>query len=105
VRAAGITVPIVPGIMAVSNFAQIVRFSAICGTTVPAWLYDLFEGLDNDPQTRKLVGAAVAAEQCRLLQAQGIDAFHFYTLNRADLAYAISHVLGARPEPEEGKAK
>ncbi len=106
VRAAGITVPIVPGIMPVSNFAQIVRFSATCGTTVPAWLCDLFEGLDDDPETRKLVGATVAAEQCRLLQAQGIDEFHFYTLNRADLAYAISHVLGARPSkgetPKEG---
>ena len=108
VRAAGITVPIVPGIMPISNFAQIVRFSAMCGTTVPAWLYDLFEGLGDDPETRKFVGAAVAAEQCRLLQARGIDEFHFYTLNRADLTYAISHVLGARPTseaPEEGKGE
>ncbi|MCE2509941.1 MAG: methylenetetrahydrofolate reductase [Alphaproteobacteria bacterium] len=103
VRAAGITVPIVPGIMPVSNFTQIVRFSAICGATVPAWLHDLFDGLDDDPETRKLIGATVAAEQCRLLQARGIDEFHFYTLNRADLAYAISHVLGARPVREEGK--
>ncbi|MGB1547097.1 MAG: methylenetetrahydrofolate reductase, partial [Alphaproteobacteria bacterium] len=99
-RAAGITVPIVPGIMPVSNFGQIVRFSATCGATVPAWLHDLFDGLDNDPETRKLIGATVAAEQCRLLQTQGIDAFHFYTLNRADLTYAISHVLGARPTAE-----
>lgn len=103
VRDAGITVPIVPGIMPVSNFAQIVRFSATCGTTVPAWLYDLFQGLENDPETRKLVGATVAAEQCRLLQAQGIDTFHFYTLNRADLTYAISHILGARPSPQAEK--
>jgi len=103
VRDAGITVPIVPGIMPVSNFAQIVRFSAMCGTTVPPWLCELFEGLENDPETRKLVGATVAAEQCRLLQAQGIDAFHFYTLNRADLTYAISHVLGARPSPQAEK--
>lgn len=104
VRGAGITIPIVPGIMPVSNFAQIVRFSATCGATVPAWLYDLFDGLEKDGETRKLVGATVAAEQCRLLQAQGIDAFHFYTLNRADLTYAISHVLGARPSSQEGKA-
>ena len=103
VRDAGITVPIVPGIMPVSNFAQIVRFSAMCGTTVPPWLYDLFEGLEDDPETRKRVGATVAAEQCRLLQAQGIDAFHFYTLNRADLTYAISRVLGARPSPQAEK--
>jgi len=103
VRTAGITVPIVPGIMPVSNFSQIVRFSAMCGTTVPTWLYDIFEGLDSDPRTRNLVGAAIAAEQCRLLQAQGIDEFHFYTLNRADLTYAISHVLGARTTSEEGR--
>ena len=105
VRDAGITVPIVPGIMPVSNFAQIVRFSAMCGTTVPPWLYELFEGLEDDPETRKLVGATIAAEQCRLLQAQGIDAFHFYTLNRADLTYAISHVLGARPSPKAERTK
>lgn len=104
VRAAGITVPIVPGVMPVSNLDQIVRFSAACGATVPAWLCDLFEGLENDPETRKLVGATAAAEQCRLLQAQGLDEFHFYTLNRADLTYAISHVLGARPTKKESES-
>lgn len=97
VRAHGIDVPIVPGILPVTRFAQVVKFSQMCGTTVPAWMADLFEGLDEDPGTRQLVAATVAAEQCRLLQANGVDEFHFYTLNRADLAYAISHILGLRP--------
>ena len=96
-RAAGIEVPIVPGILPVTNFAQLVRFSAACGASVPKWMGDLFETLDDDPDTRKLVAATVAAEQCRALQAGGIDQFHFYTLNRADLTYAISHILGLRP--------
>jgi len=96
-RAAGVTVPIVPGILPVTNFAQVVRFSATCGTTVPAWLSGLFDGLDDDAETRKLVAATVAAEQCRRLQQAGIDEFHFYTLNRADLTYAICHILGLRP--------
>ena len=98
VRAAGIEVPIVPGILPVTNFAQVVKFSAMCGATVPAWMASLFEGLDEDPDTRKLVAATVAAEQCRLLQANGVTDFHFYTLNRADLAFAICHILGLRPE-------
>lgn len=97
VRAHGIDVPIVAGILPVTRFAQVVKFSRMCGTTVPAWMADLFEGLDEDPGTRELVAATVAAEQCRLLQANGVDEFHFYTLNRADLAYAISHILGLRP--------
>jgi methylenetetrahydrofolate reductase (NADPH) len=96
-RKAGITVPIVPGILPVTNFQQVVKFSAACGAAVPPWLARLFEGLDGDPETRRLVAATVAAEQCRLLQANGINEFHFYTLNRADLAYAICHVLGLRP--------
>jgi methylenetetrahydrofolate reductase (NADPH) len=96
-RAAGITAPIVPGILPVQNFAQVVKFSAMCGTSVPDWMGGLFEGLDDDPETRSLVAATVAAEQCRQLHAHGIDEFHFYTLNRADLAYAISHILGLRP--------
>ena len=99
VRAAGITVPIVPGILPVTNFAQVVRFSAMCGASVPDWMADLFDGLDEDPDTRNLVAATIAAEQCRVLQANGIDEFHFYTLNRADLAYAIAHILGMRPTP------
>ncbi len=96
-RAAGITVPIVPGILPVTNFAQLIRFSAMCGASVPPWMGDLFETLDDDPETRKLVAATVAAEQCRRLREGGAEQFHFYTLNRADLTYAISHILGLRP--------
>jgi methylenetetrahydrofolate reductase (NADPH) len=93
----GVAVPIVPGILPVTNFAQIARFAQMCGAKVPSWLAHLFEGLDQDPDTRRLVAATVAAEQCRRLQAAGIDEFHFYTLNRADLTYAICHILGLRP--------
>ena len=96
-RSAGIAVPIVPGILPVTNFSQVVKFSAMCGTAVPAWLADLFDGLEDDPETRKLVAATVAARQCTTLQADGVNEFHFYTLNRADLAYAICHILGVRP--------
>ncbi len=95
--AAGITAPVVPGIMPVSNYAQAVRFSAMCGATVPAWMGRLFEGTEDDPETRRMVGAVVAAEQVRVLQANGVDEFHFYTLNRPDLTYAIAHILGVRP--------
>ena len=95
--AAGINTPIVPGIMPVSNYAQIVKFSAMCGTNVPDWMGRLFEGTENDPETRRMIGMVVAAEQVRLLQANGVDEFHFYTLNRPDLTYAIAHVLGVRP--------
>lgn len=94
---AGIDVPIVPGILPVTNFAKVLDFAKMCGTSVPTWLGYMFEGLDDDPQTRQLVSASVAAEQCRQLQAFGINDFHFYTLNRAELAYAISHMLGLRP--------
>jgi methylenetetrahydrofolate reductase (NADPH) len=97
--AAGITAPIVPGIMPVSNFAQAARFSAMCGASVPDWLGHLFDGTENDPETRRMVAAVVAAEQVRLLQANGIDEFHFYTLNRPDLTFAIAHILGVRPKP------
>ena len=95
--AAGITVPIVPGIMPVSNFTQMARFSAQCGASVPEWMGRLFDGLEEDAETRRMVAAVVAAEQVRFLQANGVDEFHFYTLNRPDLAYAIAHLLGARP--------
>jgi methylenetetrahydrofolate reductase (NADPH) len=101
VRARGITVPIVPGILPVTNFAQVVRFSARCGASVPRWMAALFEGLDEDPDTRRLVAATVAAEQCRRLRANGVEEFHFYTLNRADLVYAICHILGLRPVAAE----
>jgi methylenetetrahydrofolate reductase (NADPH) len=98
---AGIEVPIVPGILPVTNFKQVAKFAEGCGTAIPRWLAYLFEGLDDDPQTRKLVAATVAAEQCRLLQAAGLDEFHFYTLNRADLTYAICHILGLRAAGDE----
>jgi hypothetical protein len=100
--AAGITVPIVPGILPVSNFKQVQKFSAMCGASVPAWMARLFDGLEEDAETRRLVSAVVAAEQVRLLQANGVDEFHFYTLNRADLTYAIAHLLGVRPGKTEG---
>jgi methylenetetrahydrofolate reductase (NADPH) len=95
--AAGITAPIVPGIMPVTNLAGLRRMSALSGVGVPDWLGNMFEGLDADPETRRMVAAVVAAEQVRLLQANGIDEFHFYTLNRPELTYAIAHILGVRP--------
>jgi methylenetetrahydrofolate reductase (NADPH) len=95
--AAGITAPIVPGIMPVSNFAQAVKFSEMCGASVPDWMARLFEGTEDDPETRRIVAAVTAAEQVRVLQASGVDEFHFYTLNRPDLTYAIAHILGVRP--------
>ncbi|PHS79304.1 MAG: methylenetetrahydrofolate reductase [NAD(P)H] [Rhodospirillaceae bacterium] len=96
-RAAGITVPIVPGILPVTNFKRVQEFSTQTGTSVPRWMAEIFEGLDDDMETRKLVAATVVAEQCRVLYANGIKQFHFYTLNRADLTYAICHILGVRP--------
>ena len=95
-RAAGITVPIVPGIMPVTNFAQTRRFAAMCGTSVPEPMARHFDGLEDDADTRKLVAATLAAEQCTKLADEGVEDFHFYTLNRADLAYAICHILGLR---------
>ena len=95
--AAGITAPIVPGIMPVSNFTQAAKFCASCGTSVPTWMADLFHGLDDDAETRRMVAAATTAEQVRILQANGIDEFHFYTLNRPDLVYAIARILGVKP--------
>ena len=86
--------------MPVSNFAAARRISAQCGTEVPEWLGRLFEGTDDDAEIRRMVAVIVAAEQVRLLQANGVDEFHFYTLNRADLTFAIAHILGVRPEAE-----
>ena len=97
--AAGITAPIVPGILPVSNYAQAARFSALCGASVPAWLTHLFEGTENDAEIRRMVACMVAAEQVRTLQANGVDEFHFYTLNRPELTHAIAHILGVRPKP------
>jgi methylenetetrahydrofolate reductase (NADPH) len=101
--AAGIKVPIVPGILPVSNFKQVQKFSAMCGASVPGWMASLFDGLEEDAETRRMVAAVVAAEQVRLLQANGVDEFHFYTLNRADLTYAIAHLLGVRPKTTAGQ--
>jgi methylenetetrahydrofolate reductase (NADPH) len=98
-RRAGISAPIVPGILPVTNFAQVVRFSAMCGTGIPDWLHDLFDGLDDDQDTRKLMAAMVATEQCRSLQAEGVTDFHFYTLNRADLILGICRRMGLKPAP------
>ena len=95
--AAGITAPIVPGIMPVTNLAQAQKFSAACGASVPDWLGGLFSGLDADAETRRLVGTVVAVEQARRLQAAGVTEFHLYTLNRPDLIYGIAHILGVRP--------
>lgn len=95
--AAGITAPIVPGIMPVSNYTQIVKFSQTSGVQVPPWLGRFFEGVEDDMETRRMIAAHVAAEQVCTLQANGIDEFHFYTLNRPDLTYAIAHILGVRP--------
>ena len=98
-RAHGIWAPIVPGIVPIHNFKQVAGFAGRCGATMPSWLARRFDGLDADPQTTHLVAAAVAAEQVMDLVDQGIRQFHFYTLNRADLVYAICHLLGLRPEP------
>jgi methylenetetrahydrofolate reductase (NADPH) len=98
--AAGIDAEIVPGVMPVSNFAAITRMSAMTGTAVPPWMARLFDGLDDHPQARQLVAATVAAEMCRRLYAGGVRHFHFYTLNRAELSYAICHLLGVRPRPD-----
>ena len=97
VAAAGIDVEIVPGIMPVSNFASTKRMAAMCGTNVPEWMERLFEGLDDHPPARQLVAATITAELCRKLYAGGVRNFHFYTLNRAELSYAICHLLGLRP--------
>jgi methylenetetrahydrofolate reductase (NADPH) len=96
--AAGINVPILPGLLPVSNFAQTVKIAARCGASIPKELHDLFDGLEDDPETRKLVAATAAADQVRALQKDGVTDFHFYTLNRADLTYAICHILGLRPQ-------
>lgn len=100
VAAAGMDIEIVPGIMPVTNFAGIERMAGNCGTDVPAWLGRLFEGLDDLPAARQLIAATVAAELCGQLYAGGVRHFHFYTLNRAELSYAICHLLGVRARRE-----
>jgi methylenetetrahydrofolate reductase (NADPH) len=98
VRAAGINVPIVPGILPVQNFKQTKNFATRTGASVPDWLAERFDGLDDDAATRKLIAAAVAAEQVLDLVDRGVTDFHFYTMNRADLVYAVCHLLGLRPD-------
>ncbi|MES2906389.1 MAG: methylenetetrahydrofolate reductase [NAD(P)H] [Pseudomonadota bacterium] len=97
VRARGIDIPIIPGILPVQNFKQAARFAHRCGTHIPEKILNRFEGLEDDPQTRSLVAAAVCAEQVEKLRENGITDFHFYTLNHADLSYAVCHLLGLRP--------
>jgi methylenetetrahydrofolate reductase (NADPH) len=101
--AAGIGVSIVPGILPITRFPQMLRFAARCGTSVPQWLCSRFDGLDDDPETRRLIAANVAIEQVQRLRQHGVDEFHFYTLNRAELTYAICHALGLRPHLNEAR--
>ncbi len=99
--AAGIDKDIMPGLMPVTSFASTKRMSAMCGTHVPSWMGTLFEGLDEHPQARQLVAATVAAELTRRLYAGGVRHFHFYTLNRAELSFAICHLLGLRAQADQ----
>ena len=98
---AGIAGEIVPGIMPVLSFAAVQRMSGLCGTAIPEWMEGLFRGLDERPEARQLVSATIAAELCRRLYAGGVRKFHFYTLNRAELSYAICHMLGLRPQGDK----
>jgi methylenetetrahydrofolate reductase (NADPH) len=104
VRARGIDIPVVPGIMPMHNFKQARNFVTRAGTSVPDWLAEKFDGLDDDAETRKLVAATVAAGQVQKLAKHGVDTFHFYTMNRADLVFAISHLLGIRPNSAQKAA-
>ncbi|AWH89036.1 methylenetetrahydrofolate reductase [Limnobaculum parvum] len=95
--ATGIDVEIVPGILPVSNFKQLQRFATMTNVRVPQWMSQMFAGLDDDPETRKFVGASIAMDMVKILSREGVKDFHFYTLNRAELSYAICHTLGVRP--------
>lgn len=97
---AGIDAPLVPGVLPVTNFGQLCRFAKLCGASLPGWLAKLFDGLDEDPETRRLVAMTVATEHCRRLLAEGVKTFHFYTLNRAELTFAICRLLGIVPQAE-----
>jgi methylenetetrahydrofolate reductase (NADPH) len=101
--AKGIDAPIVPGILPITRFPQITRFAKRCGASIPEWLEHRFDGLENDPETRKLISASVAIDQVRHLQRDGVDQFHFYTLNRSELTFAICHALGVRPAAQGRK--
>jgi len=98
--AAGVRAPVIPGVMPVTNVGGLLKMASACGASVPAWLKRMCEGLDGDPQTRQLVAAALAAELCARLNAEGVEEFHFYTLNRAELTVALCRMLGVR-EPEQ----
>ena len=104
VRDAGIDIPIVPGIMPITSFKGVRKMADVCGTTLPGRIVRLFQNLDDNAETRQLVAATVSAEQCLELAEQGVKNFHFYTLNRDDLAYALCHMLGLRPKPDAGAA-
>ncbi|MDH5276209.1 MAG: methylenetetrahydrofolate reductase [Gammaproteobacteria bacterium] len=95
----GITAPIVPGILPIARFRQMLNFASRAGAKVPAWLHERFDGLDDDPETQRMLGASVAIEQVVTMRRHGISEFHFYTLNRAELTFAICYALGIRPRP------
>jgi len=102
--AAGIKASLVPGILPITRFPHMLRFAERCGASVPDWLRLRFDGLEDDADTRRMIAAAIAIEQVQALSREGVDEFHFYTLNRADLTYAICHALGVRPAPAEAPA-
>lgn len=99
-RRAGVEVSVVPGILPITRFPQLLRFASRCGASVPDWLRREFDGLDDDPETRRMIAASIAIRQVRELQRHGVEEFHFYTLNRSELTYAICHALGIRPQPQ-----
>ena len=101
--AAGIRARLVPGILPITRFPQLLRFAERCGASVPSWLRRRFDGLDDDPDTRRMIAASVAIEQVQRLRQHGVDEFHFYTLNRAELTYAICHALDLRPRVIEAQ--
>ena len=103
-RKAGIKVPIVPGVMPIANFKSVCRFAKVAGATVPDWLHKLCDGLDEDPDTLRFVASVVVTEQCNALLRAGADTFHFYTMNRPELTYAVCHMLDIRPEPASAPA-
>lgn len=100
-QARGISVPIVPGILPITKFPQLAKFAAACGAGVPGWLAERFAGLEDDPETRQMIAASVAIEMVNRLRAEGVSEFHFYTLNRAELTYAICHSLGLRDRSKQ----
>jgi methylenetetrahydrofolate reductase (NADPH) len=101
--ARGMSISIVPGILPITRFPQLVKVAQRCGASVPDWLHARFAGLDDDPETRRMIAANVAIEQVQYLRRHGVDEFHFYTLNRAELTYAICHALGLRPRVDEAR--